>query len=117
MRIWIRILVIALCTMLQACNGSDQPRFEVEIRIRDNVFVPQSLTVPADRAIKLIVHNDDDTVEEFESYSLRREKIIPPHGAVTILLAPLKVGEYKFFGEFHEETANGMLIVEQMKGE
>ncbi|MDH5527403.1 MAG: cupredoxin domain-containing protein [Nitrospirota bacterium] len=81
-----------------------------EIRVRDHRFVPDVVEVPAGQKIKLIVHNDDDEPEEFESYDLNREKIIRPGRSVTIFLPPMEPGEYTFFGEFHPETAQGRII-------
>lgn len=107
-----RVILIVLFLFLQSC-ADDTDRFEVEIALVNHRFVPHQIKVPAGRKIKLLVTNNDDTVEEFESYELRREKIVPPHGRVTVLLAPLKPGKYSFFGEFHEDTAQGYLIVEE----
>lgn len=81
-----------------------------EIHIRNHMFEPDVLEVPAGVKIKLIVHNDDDEPEEFESYDLNREKIIRPGRSATIFLPPMDPGEYSFFGEFHPETAQGRII-------
>jgi hypothetical protein len=35
---------------------------------------------------------------------------VPPKGKITILVGPLEPGRYPFFGEFHKETAKGVLI-------
>ncbi|MDX2050241.1 MAG: cupredoxin domain-containing protein [Rickettsiaceae bacterium] len=83
-----------------------------EVAIRNNKFEPEEIKVSPGKKIKLIVTNYDNTIEEFESSSLRREKIIPPGKTVNIMLAPLSPGEYSFIGEFHPETAKGKLIVE-----
>lgn len=84
----------------------------IEIDIKDHKFNPERIVVPSGERIKLVVKNKDSTIEEFESSDLNREKIIPPGGKANIILAPLKVGEYKFEGEFHPDTAQGVLIVE-----
>jgi hypothetical protein len=68
--------------------------------------------VPANKKVKLVVHNQDTTPEEFESHSLKREKVIPGGAKATILVGPLKPGRYDFFGEFHEATAKGVLVAE-----
>jgi plastocyanin len=73
-------------------------------------FEPQELTVPAGQRVKLIIDNRDASAEEFESHDLRREKIIPGNSKATIWVGPLPAGEYRFFGEFHEDTAQGKLI-------
>lgn len=82
-----------------------------ELVIKDHRFTPAELTVPAGQKLKLTVRNEDATPEEFESHDLRREKIIPGHSQTVIAIGPLKAGEYRFFGEFHEDSAQGKLIV------
>jgi len=79
--------------------------------IRDHRFEPQELAVPAGKKFKLLVDNRDFTAEEFESYVLNREKVVPGNSKVPVLLGPLAPGRYPFFGEFHEKTAQGTLIV------
>ena len=82
-----------------------------EIFIKDHTFTPAEIIVPAGEKIKLIVHNQDPTPEEFESDDFRREKIIPGNSKATILVGVLKPGKYHFFGEFNLDKANGYLIV------
>ena len=72
---------------------------------------PSELQIPAGQKVKLVVDNQDSTPEEFESHSLNREKIIPGNSKATIFIGPLKPGTYEFFGEFHQETAQGKIIV------
>jgi hypothetical protein len=81
-----------------------------ELTVRDHRFEPTSLTVPAGVKVKLVIKNLDDTPEEFESYSLHREKLIPGGGQITVYVGPLEPGSYDFFGEFHSDTAKGQLI-------
>jgi hypothetical protein len=78
--------------------------------IKNHRFQPAELTVPADKRIKLTIDNQDATAEEFESHDLRREKIIPGNSKASVWVGPLPAGEYGFFGEFHEDTAQGKLI-------
>ncbi|MEY4762896.1 MAG: hypothetical protein RLZZ200_2752 [Pseudomonadota bacterium] len=93
---------------LQAADR-DEP-VEVSLRIRDHRFEPEVVEVPAGRRVKLVIHNEDSTVEEFESYSLGREKLVAGGSSITVFVGPLKAGEYDFFGEYHQETANGRLV-------
>ena len=83
---------------------------DVRIVIRDHKFEPAEITVPAGKKLKLVIDNQDATAEEFESYELNREKVVPPKGQVTIYVGPLKPGSYPFFGDFNKETAKGALI-------
>ena len=84
---------------------------EVDLYIKDHKFSPETLTLPAGKKIRITIHNQDPTIEEFESLDLKREKIILGNSKAVVILAPLKPGEYKFFGEFHEETAQGKIII------
>ena len=85
---------------------------EVTISIKDHKFEPAEVKVPAGKSIKLTVKNLDTTAEEFESHPLKFEKIIAGKGTAVIRLKPLAKGSYKFFGEYHEATAQGVLIAE-----
>ncbi|MCP5358536.1 MAG: cupredoxin domain-containing protein [Pseudomonadales bacterium] len=86
------------------------PVFEIEIR--EHLFFPAELVIPANQKIKLIIYNRDDTPEEFESYELNREKVIVGNSQGVVFIGPLKPGEYPFFGEFNMKTALGKIIVE-----
>lgn len=98
----------ALALVANAVLAADVPSFDLVIK--DHKFSPAELTVPAGQKVKLVVKNQDSTPEEFESHDFNREKIIPGNSTATIFVGPLKAGEYKFFGEFNEATAQGKLI-------
>jgi plastocyanin len=83
-----------------------------EIEIREHLFYPAELRVPAGQKIKLHVINQDGTPEEFESFELNREKVIMGKRKATIFIGPLRPGKYPYFGEFHPETAQGVIIAE-----
>lgn len=85
---------------------------EVPLAIREHRFEPAEVRVPAGQKIKLVVHNQDATPEEFESHELNREKVIAPGSKANIFIGPLKPGRYPFFGEFNEKTARGTVIAE-----
>lgn len=79
------------------------------IVIKDHQFDPAELIVPAGEKIKLVIDNQDATPEEFESYDLNREKIVMGYRKIIVYIGPLKPGEYKYFGEFHLDTAQGII--------
>jgi plastocyanin len=99
----VTILLFAVITVQAAT-----PIFEIEIR--DHLFDPAELTIPAGKKVKLVVYNRDPTPEEFESYELNREKVIMGSSKAVIFIGPLKPGEYPFFGEFNPKTAQGKVI-------
>ena len=100
---------VAVCWLLAvSAAGAEDATFK--LTIRNHRFEPTELMVPAGQKIKLEVENQDATPEEFESYELNREKVLPAKATVVIFVGPLKPGRYPFFGEFNKESAKGELI-------
>jgi plastocyanin len=83
---------------------------EFPVSIEGHRFTPDRIEVPAGKKVKLIVDNRDATPEEFESETLKVEKVIPGKSKATIFIGPLKAGEYKFVGEYNEKTAKGVIV-------
>ena len=81
------------------------------LTIKEHKFSPSDLTVPADTKIKLTVRNADPTPEEFESYELNREKVVPGNSEIVVFIGPLSPGVYPYFGDFHKDSAQGVLTV------
>src|SRR3979411_2620714 len=105
-------LALAAAGLALCAQGAAAQDAEARVVIKDHKFIPAELTVPAGKKIKLIVDNQDATAEEFESYELNREKVLPPKSQTTIFVGPLTPGRYPFFGDFHKDTAKGVLIVQ-----
>ena len=106
-----RLGVLALLAGLLTAPGlaaAVVPAFE--LRVQNHRFLPETLEVPAGQKIALHIRNLDPTPEEFESYELNREKIVPGGGEITVYVGPLKAGTYAFFGDFNQATAQGKLI-------
>ncbi|NBO41080.1 MAG: cupredoxin domain-containing protein, partial [Betaproteobacteria bacterium] len=71
------VYVIAFGLGLTAVTVSVKAQeIEKTITIKNHQFEPAELRVPANQKIKLIVHNQDSSAEEFESKTLKREKVI-----------------------------------------
>ena len=104
------IALVALLVAPAQVRSADE--IEVTITIKDHKFDPAEVRVPAGKLVKLTVKNLDASAEEFESKTLKVEKIVAGNGTVVIRLKPLAKGSHKFFGEYHENTAQGVLIVE-----
>lgn len=95
-----------------ACTAAWAAEPEAALVIKNHRFEPAELKVPAGQRIKLVVHNQDATPEEFESHELNREKVVPAGAKATIYIGPLKPGRYPFYGEYHEATAKGTVVAE-----
>ncbi len=111
-RLLTRHLVWTLPLLLAAALAAADEPLVIELNLSAHRFEPAEVHAPAGRKIKLILHNLDASAEEFESYELNREKIVGPHGTINIWVGPLSPGRYPFFGEFHPDTAQGVLLVE-----
>lgn len=72
-------------------------------------FVPEELSIPAGKKVKLTVKNTNAAPMEFESYELNREKIISGNAETVIFIGPLEPGKYTFFDEFQPKTT-GVII-------
>jgi hypothetical protein len=80
------------------------------IELRDHLFFPSRLEVPANVKFKLKIINHDDSIEEFDSFDLNREKVIFPNSQAHVYIGPLKKGRYSYFGEYNRNTATGILV-------
>ena len=104
--------LLACLALAGAFTAAAAAEPEFPLVIKNHRFEPTELKVPAGQRVKLLVHNQDSTPEEFESHSLNREKVIPGGAKATIFIGPLKPGRYPFFGEFNEKTAQGAVVAE-----
>jgi len=103
------IAALALGLALSPLRASAQ---NFTVTIKDHKFSPAELKVPAGKRITVTVSNEDPTPEEFESHELKFEKVIPGNSKGVVRFGPLTKGRYPFFGEYHEDTAQGAVIVE-----
>ena len=99
-------LLLALVLGVPPARAADLP----VLVFHNHRFEPARIEVPAHVKFKLLVKNTDDTADEFESADLNREKLVTPGQTITVFLGPLDPGEYKFFGDFHQDTAQGVLV-------
>jgi plastocyanin len=108
----IRVLAALAFATLAALGSAQAAEPEALLVIKNHRFEPAELKVPAGQRVKLVVHNQDSTPEEFESHTMNREKVIPAGAKATIYIGPLKPGRYDFYGEYNEATAKGVVVAE-----
>ena len=100
-------LLLCLCLISAVAHAEIK---EYKLTVRNHRFVPAELSIPANTKVKLAVVNEDATPEEFESHELNREKVVTGNSTISVYVGPLKPGRYPFFGDFHQDTAQGALI-------
>jgi hypothetical protein len=100
--------VIASITLSAPTFASDGDASE--IHFRNGRFEPAQLVVPANTPFRVQVTNSDTAAIEFESFELHRERVVRPGQTITVLMAPVAPGTYKFFDDFHHDAAAGAIL-------
>ena len=113
---WRPVLAVALvlATAIVAVAGAGaraQDAAEVAITVKDHHFQPGEIRAPANRPLTIRVKNLDATPMEFESVSLRVEKVVAPGSEGAVHVRALAPGRYEFFDDFHPEI-RGTLVVQ-----
>ena len=99
--------------LLAASHGSARADDAVvEVRIKDHRFTPSELHVPSGTAVRLVIINEDPTAEEFDSHALKVEKVIAGGKSGSVRIRALAPGRYPFVGEYHEDTAKGVVVAD-----
>jgi hypothetical protein len=84
---------------------------EIHVTYSNGQFQPSELRIAADKPFVLRIKNLDAKAMEFESKSLRVEKVVAAKGEGTINVRALKAGRYEFYDDFNEK-ARGMLVAQ-----
>jgi plastocyanin len=88
-----------------------QQSVTIALSIKNHRFQPAEISAPAGKPITLRIKNLDATPAEFESVSLRVEKVIAANSEGVVNIRALQPGRYNFFDDFHQE-AKGVLVVQ-----
>jgi hypothetical protein len=109
-----RAAVLALAILALGATGpaTVAKAQEFTLTIKGNKFEPAEIRVPAKKRFTVYVINEDATPEEFDSQSMKVEKVIAGKSKGLIRIGPLDPGRYDFIGEFHADTAKGVMIAE-----
>ena len=107
------LILAALCAIavLPISRSQAQQATEVQVTYSKGQFQPSELRAPADKPITVRVKNLDAKAMEFESKSLRVEKVVAANSEGVINVRPLKAGRYEFYDDFNEK-ARGALVVQ-----
>ena len=97
---------------LAALDAPGAQAQEFNLIIRNHKFEPDEIRVPAGKRVTISISNEDSTPEEFDSPALKVEKVVAGKSKALVRIGPLPAGRYEFTGEFHAETAKGVVIAE-----
>ena len=96
---------------LSAPARAQQPAV-VQLTLKDHHFAPAEVRAAANVPVVIKLKNLDPTPAEFESKTLRVEKVVTGGGEISINVRPLAPGRYRFFDDYNEATTFGFLVVE-----
>ena len=88
-----------------------EPAAEVRVTYSNGQFQPSEVRAPADKPIAFRVKNMGAKAMEFESTSLRVEKVVAAGTEGVINVRALKPGRYEFYDDFNDK-ARGALTVQ-----
>jgi len=108
-----RVTLAAVCAIALAPLSPSQAQQPTEVRLTysKGQFQPSEVNAPADKPVTIRVKNLDAKAMEFESKSLRVEKVVAANSEGVINVRALKPGRYEFYDDFNEK-ARGALIVQ-----
>jgi len=89
-------------------QADEMPTFK--LRMKNGHFFPETVEVPANTRFRLELKNEGPGATEFESIELKKEKVLAPGVTSNLVFFPLKPGSYKFFDDFHPNTAQGRIV-------
>ena len=102
-------ILIAVLVMLAAPAFADDP---VAVTLQNHKFSPAQIHVKANTPSVIALTNRDATAEEFDSTALKIEKVVAGNSSGNVRLRGLAPGKYPFMGEYHSDTAQGVVIAE-----
>lgn len=102
------VSVAALALVLAQPAGAA----EYKVTLKDHRFTPSTIKVKAGEPNVIILTNEDPTADEFDSESLKVEKVVAGKTTGKVRIRPLSPGRYPFMGEYHAKTAQGVVIAE-----
>lgn len=111
----VRTIFLSSAAALALCGASladAQQATTVQVTLKDHRFVPAELAAPANKPVIIEVSNQDPTPAEFESKTLRVEKVVAGGGKIDVRIRALPPGRYRFFDDYHENTTEGFLVVQ-----
>lgn len=81
------------------------------IVIENHHFTPTTFTVPTGKRFRIQLTSHDTSVDEFESYDMKFEKIVVPGNTITVFAGPMHPGTYSFFDDYHPDAKGTVIAV------
>ena len=105
-----RTMALAAALAIAACPAATAQDATLQITVENHRFSPSELRAPANKPIVITIRNNDATPMEFESVSLRVEKVIAPKSQGSVRIRALSPGRYEFFDDFNQSTRGTLTV-------
>ena len=105
------VAVLAVASFAPVGVARAEGSIEIPLSYKDKKFDPSEISAPANTPIVIKLKNLDAKAMEFESKTLKVEKVVAGSSDATINVRAQKPGRYEFFDEYNEKVARGALVV------
>jgi len=105
-----RSVMLGLALAIAGCHAASAQDTTLQITVQNHQFSPSELRAPANKPLTIVIKNNDATPMEFESVSLRVEKVIVGKGQGSVHVRPLSPGRYEFFDDFNQSTRGALIV-------
>ena len=106
-----KLALASICATALQASAFAQQVTEIRLTYSKGQFQPSQVSAPADKPISFRIKNLDAKAIEFESTSLRVEKVVAAGSEGVVNVRALKPGRYEFFDDFNDK-ARGALTVQ-----
>jgi heme/copper-type cytochrome/quinol oxidase subunit 2 len=104
------LAAVCLIATVAVSPSIAQQATDIQLTYSKGQFQPSEVRAPADKPVTFRIKNLDAKAMEFESKSLRVEKVVAANSEGVVNVRALKPGRYEFYDDFNEK-ARGALVV------
>jgi hypothetical protein len=83
----------------------------LQLTVENGQFSPAELQAPANKPLLIVIKNNGAKAMEFESVSLRVEKVVAAKSQASVRVRALAPGRYEFFDDFRPNN-RGFLVAQ-----
>ena len=104
------IVLAAVASIYLAAVPARAQESTLSLTVQNGRFQPTELRAPANKAFVISIKNGDANPVEFESVSLRVEKVIGAKSQGTVRIRALAPGRYEFFDDFNQSNRGAVVV-------
>lgn len=105
------LAALGVAAMLPLSVAQAQQATEIRLTYSNGEFQPQEVSAPAGKPVVFRIKNADGKAMEFESHTLKVEKVVAAKGEGVVNVRAQQPGRYEFFDDFNNK-ARGTLVVQ-----